>query len=83
MSGKVLVLPALGRPFTLGMLYDARNDKLSLGKMKISCFLFKGLLFLFLYSFYCLYFPYCHFICLTNFIFFCKALCSIVIKSAS
>ncbi|CAL8316681.1 unnamed protein product, partial [Gadus morhua 'NCC'] len=27
-SGKTVVLAALGRPFSLGMLYDCRNDSL-------------------------------------------------------
>ncbi|CAL8316854.1 unnamed protein product [Gadus morhua 'NCC'] len=31
-SGKTVVLAALGRPFSLGMLYDCRNDSLIPGK---------------------------------------------------
>lgn len=33
MASENMVVAALGRPFTLGMLYDARTDKLIPGKM--------------------------------------------------
>ena len=32
MSADITVVPGLGRPFTLGMLYDARHEKLIPGK---------------------------------------------------
>lgn len=32
MDSDQIVVAALGRPFALGMLYDARNDKLNTGK---------------------------------------------------
>lgn len=34
MSSDILVAAALGRPFTLGALYDARKDKLIPGKLE-------------------------------------------------
>ena len=35
-SSKTVVLAALGRPFSLGMLYDCRNDSLIPGKYNIT-----------------------------------------------
>ena len=32
MASQSLIIPALGRPFDLGMLYDRRSEKLILGK---------------------------------------------------
>ena len=34
-GGKTVVLAALGRPFSLGMLYDCRNDTLIPGKYDV------------------------------------------------
>ncbi|CAL8378912.1 unnamed protein product [Boreogadus saida] len=36
-GGKIVVLAALGRPFSLGMLYDCRNDSLIPGVQVIAC----------------------------------------------
>lgn len=33
-SNDQMMVAALGRPFTLGMLYDARKDELHTGKMR-------------------------------------------------
>ena len=35
-SGKTIELAGLGRPFSLGMLYDCRNDSLIPGKHNIT-----------------------------------------------
>uniref|UniRef100_A0A669F5W4 Uncharacterized protein n=1 Tax=Oreochromis niloticus TaxID=8128 RepID=A0A669F5W4_ORENI len=41
MASDIMEVAALGRPFTLGMLYDARSDRLIPGKMGLAKLLFK------------------------------------------
>lgn len=35
MAADQITMPALGRPFSLGMLYDARKDELHTGKVQL------------------------------------------------